>query len=353
MSFQNGMAALRMEMPGKVPRTEYSVEGHWELIRTVTGMDVTTESTWDVKAAAQKAFMKAWDYSFRWNILIHGSAVSHGRHTQMGHAEYSSGGGDFSNTVYCPFQTPEEALAFDPVEEYGILPHKEMVRRFEEQYRQSCEYYGDAVNMSGIYITLFSGLIEIFGWEMMLTACGTDPEGFGKVAQRYEQWIKPFFDAYADADIPVMMVHDDIVWTSGPVFHPDWYRKYIFPAYQRLWAPVLESGKRLVYTSDGTYSMFFDDIVKAGAHSLVMEPTSDMAAFAEKYGKTHGFIGNVDTRILLSGSKADIRAEVKRCMDIGKKCPGFILAVGNHIPANTPVENALYYNQVYEELAYR
>ena len=29
------------------------------------------------------------------------------------------------------------------------------------------------------------------------------------------------------------------------------------------------------------------------------------------------------------------------------------LAVGNHIPANTPVENAVYYNEVYEELSKR
>jgi hypothetical protein len=26
------------------------------------------------------------------------------------------------------------------------------------------------------------------------------------------------------------------------------------------------------------------------------------------------------------------------------------MAVGNHIPPNTPVENALYYNEVFEEL---
>jgi hypothetical protein len=29
------------------------------------------------------------------------------------------------------------------------------------------------------------------------------------------------------------------------------------------------------------------------------------------------------------------------------------MAVGNHIPPNTPVESALYYNQVYEELRER
>ena len=59
-----------------------------------------------------------------------------------------------------------------------------------------------------------------------------------------------------------------------------------------------------------------------------------MRYIAEKYGKTHAFIGNADTRILLSGTPEEIRAEVKRCMDIGKSGPGFVLAVGNHIPAN-------------------
>jgi uroporphyrinogen-III decarboxylase len=43
-----------------------------------------------------------------------------------------------------------------------------------------------------------------------------------------------------------------------------------------------------------------------------------------------------------SGTKEEIRAEVKRCMDIGKKYPGFFIAAGNHIPANTPVDNEAY-----------
>ena len=78
-----------------------------------------------------------------------------------------------------------------------------------------------------------------------------------------------------------------------------------------------------------------------------------MAAFAERYGKTHGFAGNADTRVLLYGTKEDIYNEVKRCMDIGKKYPGFVMSVSNHIPPNTPVENALYYNEVYEKLSRR
>lgn len=52
-------------------------------------------------------------------------------------------------------------------------------------------------------------------------------------------------------------------------------------------------------------------------------------------------------------SPDEVKQEAQRCMDTGKDCPGFFMAVGNHIPVNTPVENALYYNQVYEELSRR
>ncbi len=53
------------------------------------------------------------------------------------------------------------------------------------------------------------------------------------------------------------------------------------------------------------------------------------------------------------GDRAAFPAEVERCISRGRDCPGFFMAVGNHIPANTPVENALYYNEVYEEFSRR
>ncbi len=107
---------------------------------------------------------------------------------------------------------------------------------------------------------------------------------------------RPLLPRLAEADVPAVMVHDDIVWTSGPFIHPDWYRRY---------------------------------------------------------GTTHFFVGNADTCVLLSGTRDQIRSEVERCMSIGKACPGFIMAVGNHIPANTPVESALHYNEVYNKLSKR
>lgn len=44
MSYEDGWAALNLEMPSRVPRTEYSAGGHWDLIREVTGQQVSARS---------------------------------------------------------------------------------------------------------------------------------------------------------------------------------------------------------------------------------------------------------------------------------------------------------------------
>lgn len=352
MSYEDGWAAINLEMPARVPHTEYSVESHWSVIRAVTGIEVGPYSPPEAQHRASLALMEAWNWDFRWSTLISSEDLA-ACHTDMGHAEYAAGGVDRRDTISCPFATPEEVLAFDPWETYGPRDHSELIRRFEAHYQRQRAETPDMVAMTGVYVTMLSGLIDIFGWEMLLLAAGTDPRKFGEVANRYASWIQQYYDALGAADVPVVMVHDDIVWSSGPMISPRWYRQYIFPNYKKLFAPLIDSGKKIMYTSDGDYTTFIDDIAGCGVHGFVLEPWTDMQAIADKYGQTHTFIGNADTRILLFGTKAQIRAEVERCMAIGKQYPGFFLAVGNHIPSNTPVENVLYYNDVYVELSKR
>lgn len=352
MSYMDGLAALNLEMPSRVPRTEYSAEGHWALINAVLNTHVSAHSPKAERDAASRAFMKAWNYDLQWSVDVFPEEFGEVR-TRMGHANYAAENVDFSNRISSYFQDVDEVLAFDAMEMLPQRAHSDLVNWFNTAYRSKCEAAPDAVNMVGTYVTAMSGMIDLFGWEYLLTALGEDPEQFGKVLTRYSDWMYRYYEALADCDSPVIMVHDDIVWTSGAFVSPAWYREFVFPCYKRYFAPLKEAGKKILFTSDGTYTAFVDDIADCGVHGFVMEPTTDMAYIAEKYGKTHAFVGNADTRILLSGTREEIAAEVKRCMDIGKNCPGFIMAVGNHIPANTPVENALWYNECYERMSKR
>lgn len=352
MSYQNAMDAICLRMPRKIPRTEYSASGYWSLIHAVTGIDVDASSSDAVKGEAARAFEKAWDFGFTWSILTHNQVLSECR-TSMGHAVYAEGGTDYDTRISCPFTDVEQVLSFDPWAVYGQRDKASLVQEYNDHYDRNCLDHPDQVNMTGIYITMISGLLEIFGWEMLLEGLGEDADRFGEVANRYASWIQQYFDALAECKSEVVMIHDDIVWTSGPFVNPKWYRQYVFPNYEKLFDPLHKAGKKILYTSDGTYDAFVDDIAACGVNGFVLEPTTNMEYIARKYGRTHAFVGNADCRILTLGTKEDIRREVERCVRIGQDCPGFFMAVGNHIPSNVPVENALYYNQCYEEMAYR
>ncbi len=353
MSYTDGWASINLDMPSRVPRTEYSCEMHFDLMSAVTGVPVNENSSEEMKYDAIRKFHLAWNYDFQWNVLV-GGGIFGDKKTDMGHAEYQVGGVDYRELKKSPYNNTDEVLNFDFEETFGLPDKNEWKLKFEEQYRNSLKYMPGAVPTTGVYITLISGFIDLFGWDLLLEAAGDDSKRFGELTNRYADWMMNYMEALSITEnVPVVMIHDDMVWTSGAIFRPEWYRKYVFPNFKRYFSVLRDSGKKIIFTSDGDYSEFIDDVANTGVHGFVLEPMTDMAYIAEKYGKTHVFIGNADTRILLSGSKDAIRTEVERCMSIGKNCPGYFMAVGNHIPPNTPVENALYYNEIYEKLSKR
>ena len=353
MSLTDGLSAVNLEMPSRVPRVEFDAETHWDLVKIVTAIDVSFESSDEIKQKAMASFVKAWNYDIR---LTHnlGLDTLKAKHSSMGHSEYAAGGIDLSREVFCPFNNVEEVFELDIFETYGNRNHSNLINYFNDHYKTECLKYPTCVNTTGTYVTLFSGFIDMLGWDMFLTAAGTDSTRLGEQFNSYAKWMQQYYNALAECDSDIIYSHDDIVWTSGAVLPPEWYRKYVFPNYKKLYAPALEAGKKVLFLSDGNYTEFIDDIANTGVSGFFFEPLTDLKYIVEHYGQTHIIIGNVDTRILLlAKSKEEIKNEVKRCIDLGKNCPGYFIGVTNMIPSNTPVENALYYNQVYEELSKR
>ena len=352
MSYELGMQAVNLEMPDIVPRTEYSYQLAYELLHAVTGIAVNKDSDDDTKFNAITAFERAWDISLFWATGI-GSNIFGDKRTTMGHAGFEEGYGDYRDNKHEAFTDIEEIYNLDFYETYGTIDLKSKAQAITEGYLERCKLHPDGVNTSGIYVTCISGILEILGWDMLLSAAGEDPARFGEFTVRYSQWISQYFKALAKSDVPVCMIHDDMVWSSGPFIAPAWYDKYVFPYVKKNISYLKEAGKKVLFTCDGGFDLFVDRFVDMGVDCLIFEPLTDLKYICERYGKTVSIIGNVDTRIIMRGSREDIENEVKRCMNLGKPCPGYMLAIGNHITPGHNVENYLYYNEVYEKLKRR
>jgi hypothetical protein len=336
VSYDIGMRAIRLEAPERLGHTEYC--SNYALIRAVTGLDPRTDSS------AWRKFHDAWEYDFLW-IADDGPVgwEKRGRTTDMGHAEFLEDGIDRRDTVHCPFKTVEEVLSFDAVEEYGLPDFDELVAYYEQAHRNAKEGNPNQVCPGGYYKTIVSGAIQAFGWDMLLAAAA-DRERFDRVLESFFRLSLHHFQAWAKTSIEVFLCHDDMVWTQGAFMHPDFYRASIFPRYRKLWDVIRETGKPVLFCSDGDFTEFVDDIAAAGADGFIFERLTSLDYVVERYGKTHSIFGSkLDCRTLTFGTREQIKREVDETLEIARDCPGFFFAVGNHMPSNIPVDNALFY----------
>lgn len=336
MSYDIGLRACRCLPTERVAHTEYCSND--ALIKSVTGRDVLTD------ADAWRAFYDAWDYDFIW--ATHDGPVDwsqHGRVTDMGHAEFLEGGRDRHEAQPCPFHAVEEVWAFDAVAEYGLPDFADLVAFYEQHHQTAQAGYPNQVHTGGYYKTLISGAIHSFGWEMLLLAA-IDPDKFERVIEGFFQLTLHHVKAWAETSIEVFIQHDDFVWTQGPFMQPAFYRERLMPRYAALWRVLHEAGKTVLFCSDGTFTELVDDLFAAGADGLIFEPTTSLEYVVERYGGRKAIVGSlVDCRTLTFGTPEQIVTDIDRTLALAKDLPGFMFAVGNHIPSNVPVANGLAY----------
>lgn len=330
MSREIALDALNLRPTPRVAHTEYAFQ-HRTLQRTV-------------EEATGKPFNDAWNLDFIWST--HPGIISWeetGRTTDMGHAEYDEGGVDRREAKPCPFTDVEEVWAFDAEQEYGVPDWDKLVAACEHYAQDSRARFPNQLVTGGYYRTMVSGAIAAFGWDMLLTAAA-DLQRFEKVLDSFFRFSLHQYKAWAETSIEAIICHDDMVWSSGPFVNPDFYRNVIFPRYAELWKPLRDAGKKVLFCSDANWDMFVDDIAAAGADGFIFEPMMDFDAIARGYGQTHVIMGSkVDCRTMTYGTKDEIQQQIDDTLAVARDCPGLFFAVGNHIPANVPLENALFY----------
>ena len=335
MSRQIGLDTIHLRPTPRVAHTEYSMEYHHGLLKAVTGLDPAGPD----RGRAIVAFQDAWDYDFAWSTNdgpINWAEA--GRATDMGHAVYAADGSDQRAPAASPFTDPEQVYAFEPEQEYGLWPHRELVAWYEERYRRAQAARPNQVVTGGYYKTVVSGAIAAFGWDALLEAAA-DRDRFAQVLRRIGDYTCHYVRAQAETSIEVFIQHDDMVWTAGPFMDPAVYRGVIFPIYRKLWEPLKRAGKKVLFCSDGTFDMFYDDIAACGADGFILEPSNDLDALARRYGRTHAIVGSkVDCRTMAFGTWEQVKAEIDATLPLARACPGFMWAVGNHIPANVSDE---------------
>ena len=341
MSRQLGMDCICCRPTPRPAHIEYSMQYHTSLVRRIAG---ETAGDGAITEDMLRRFYDAWDYDLLWRT--HDGFVdwsTAGRCTDMGHADYAENGSDRRAPKECPFSEVEQVWDFDPVKEYGLTSFDELAAGYEKYSRERCEAFPNQVCSGGYYKTVISGAIQVFGWDMLLLAAA-DEGKFARVLERFGEYTLHHTRAWSQTSVEAFIQHDDIVWTAGPFMRPGFYREVLFPIYRELWKPLKAAGKKVLFCSDGTVEMFLEDIAACGADGFIFEPSNNLDRIVATLGGRFCLSSSkADCRTMTFGTWEEVQAQIDATLALTRGRPGFMFAVGNHIPANVSDEMCLRY----------
>ena len=144
-------------------------------------------------------------------------------------------------------------------------------------------------------------------------------------------------------DIDAVYFGDDWGQQHGLQMGPRLWREFILPQLKRMYAVVREAGKFVMIHSCGDVDELFDDLVAIGLNCFnpFQPEVMDVYSLLPRYRGRLAFHGGLSTqRTLPFGTVEDVRAEVRRLLELGRD-GGYIFAPAHDVEGDVPLENML------------
>lgn len=242
--------------------------------------------------------------------------------------------------------TVDEIYAYRLPEPDAVIRSDEIEERLERIRSMDQEYavVGRAVSSYGF----FEMAQSLRRHEQLLTDMLDDPDIVYALIDRlygcYAGMIERFLDV-AGKDLDLLeLPGDDYAGNLRPIISPVLFDRFFREPYRKLVELVKGHSPhiKVIFHSDGAITPFLQRLIDIGmdvVHPMEPVPATDLSSVKEKYGQSITFLGGIDIRQALQGSKEEVQAEVRRRIDTLARGGGYILAPANHLQWDVPPEN--------------
>jgi uroporphyrinogen decarboxylase len=179
-----------------------------------------------------------------------------------------------------------------------------------------------------------------------------------RIAGYCKQLMGHFLDELGD-NVDIIKIGDDLGIQTGLMISPKMYRDFLKPVHADFIEFIKNRTKaKVLFHSCGDVAPLIPDFIDIGVDILNPIQTStgsisDLSALKKQFGKNIVFCGAIDShRVLPYGSVEDVRAEVKRVMQILGPGGGYMLGAVHTVMNDVPPENVLAMVDAVEEFGH-
>jgi uroporphyrinogen decarboxylase len=166
-----------------------------------------------------------------------------------------------------------------------------------------------------------------------------------KLCEFYIEDYRRAFEA-SSGKIDIFLIYSDLGSQRSPLISSEMLETFVLPYIRRIAKAVHEMGAYLFFHTCGMVTPFIPQLINAGVDILdPIQPVTDCMqpeALAKRFANQICFHGGIDVqRVLVTGSKDDVKREVKRYIASFKGKCGYICAPSHFIQKDISVENIL------------
>ncbi len=189
------------------------------------------------------------------------------------------------------------------------------------------------------------------GMDTFLMNLALHPDFAEALLWRIEEACKVLMGHFLDAlgdNVDIIKIGDDLGTQESLLMSPDMYRRVLKPIHADYIGFIRErTSAKVFFHTDGDVFPLIEDLVEIGVDILNPIQTSagkmsDLGQLKARWGDRLTFCGGVDThRILPSGTPDEVRAEVRRVIDILGPGGGYMVSSVHTVMDDVPAENIL------------
>ena len=130
--------------------------------------------------------------------------------------------------------------------------------------------------------------------------------------------------------------------SSCSLISPGQFERHCFPCYKKFVEELKPLGKPIYLHICGFVRPIVHLMAQTGVDCIEpLDPLGKMSVreFREKVGSRTALMGGVSTLTVANGSTADVKNEAVECIKSGGEKGAYILAVGDMVPNESPIEN--------------